>query len=320
MNKKTAFKGMTLFEIVVSIAIYGVIALLLVEIMGTVNSTMRATTTLNERLSYEQKFADNRMTVADSRGEVKTGADLKTLKITFGKDEASTKSLEAKGREYEIRYNSEKEYDTMEDVNYRYMVFDDAETTVDFDIPFVIPIQFAGGKSKYNITKVEVYLYGEDGIRQEAPLSNTVNIVDFDEITHEVTMQPKVDEDGHQVVDEKGEIVMEKVFHTVDRISGDAEHGYSFIVPRKNEGAENGSSKVQIIFYGDVSSEVGGDKSTIIEDKTDNQNYEAGEFPFLRFNLNYCAWVKDLNHKVTGFYYTPQINFTVQNDLTITTT
>ena len=55
-------KGMTLVEIVISMAIYGILALLLTEIMTCVNASMRATRQLNNRLSYEAKFADNQLT------------------------------------------------------------------------------------------------------------------------------------------------------------------------------------------------------------------------------------------------------------------
>lgn len=55
-------KGMTLVEIVISMAIYGLLALLLTEIMTCVNASMRATRQLNNRLSYEAKFADNQLT------------------------------------------------------------------------------------------------------------------------------------------------------------------------------------------------------------------------------------------------------------------
>lgn len=55
-------KGMTLVEIVISLGIYALLALLLTEIMSVVNSTMRATNQLNDRLSYQSKFADNMIT------------------------------------------------------------------------------------------------------------------------------------------------------------------------------------------------------------------------------------------------------------------
>ena len=55
-------KGMSLLEIIISIAVYAVLALLLAEIMTLVNSTIRSTEQLNNRLNYEAKFADNLLT------------------------------------------------------------------------------------------------------------------------------------------------------------------------------------------------------------------------------------------------------------------
>ena len=59
MKTKRKLKGMTLMEVVVSLAVYAVIGLLIAEIMTLVNATMKATNQLNRRLSYEAKFADN---------------------------------------------------------------------------------------------------------------------------------------------------------------------------------------------------------------------------------------------------------------------
>ncbi len=66
MSKKK-MKGMTLVEIVISIAIYGMIALLITEVMTLINATIRSTQQLNTRLSYEAKYADNLLT-KDSNG------------------------------------------------------------------------------------------------------------------------------------------------------------------------------------------------------------------------------------------------------------
>lgn len=55
-------KGMTLMEIVISIFIYGLLALLITEIMTLVNTTMRATNQLNKRLYNEARIADNMQT------------------------------------------------------------------------------------------------------------------------------------------------------------------------------------------------------------------------------------------------------------------
>jgi len=62
-------KGMTLIEIVISLGIYALLALLLTEIMSVVNSTMRATNQLNNRLSFQSNIADNQLTAQAARGE-----------------------------------------------------------------------------------------------------------------------------------------------------------------------------------------------------------------------------------------------------------
>ena len=54
-------KGMTLIEVIVSLFIYALLGLLLMEIMSVVNTTMRSTNQLNQRLSFEAKFADNQI-------------------------------------------------------------------------------------------------------------------------------------------------------------------------------------------------------------------------------------------------------------------
>ena len=74
MKSKRKLKGMTLIEVVISIGIYAVIALLLTEIMSLVNATMKATNQLNRRLAYESKFADN-MLLSDGKT---TWADART--------------------------------------------------------------------------------------------------------------------------------------------------------------------------------------------------------------------------------------------------
>jgi len=62
MKRRSKLKGMTLIEVVISIGVYAVIALLLTEVMSLVNATMKATNQLNRRLAYEAKFADNLLT------------------------------------------------------------------------------------------------------------------------------------------------------------------------------------------------------------------------------------------------------------------
>lgn len=124
-------KGMTLFEIVISLGIYALLAMLLAEIMSVVNNTMTATSQLNERLAFQSKFADNKLT---------RGANLNTtgnLIIHYGDngtevghfsradDEDDTTTFEF--NEYAGIYTnrtSRNEIDYVEEVNYRFMTFD----------------------------------------------------------------------------------------------------------------------------------------------------------------------------------------------------
>lgn len=56
---KQKVKGVTLVEIILSMAVYAVIALLLCSIMTTINKTMQATSAMDRRVAQEAKFADN---------------------------------------------------------------------------------------------------------------------------------------------------------------------------------------------------------------------------------------------------------------------
>ncbi|MBR5404785.1 MAG: prepilin-type N-terminal cleavage/methylation domain-containing protein [Oscillospiraceae bacterium] len=91
-QKQMKRKGMTLLEVIISIAVYAVLALLLAEIMTLVNSTMRSTEQMNNRLSYEAKYADNLMTV-DADGtpfakltEMDAGAAVPAVKVSIRYD------------------------------------------------------------------------------------------------------------------------------------------------------------------------------------------------------------------------------------------
>lgn len=114
--KKRNLKGMTLMEIVVSMAVYGVLALLMVEIMSCVNGTMRITNQLNKRLAYEAKFADNRRT-EDGYGIMT--ATPRTLQIMYGSE-----SIPSGAAEYTARYTNESGLeDRSAGTNYKYLVY-----------------------------------------------------------------------------------------------------------------------------------------------------------------------------------------------------
>jgi len=122
-------------EIVISIAIYGVLALLVTEIMTTVNATMRATSQLNDRLAFESKFADNNMT-KDS-----TGNPFQATNVEYSVDYSYAGSIDftynhgSNGRvgdttrsaiEYRMDYHDPTIVGTnyAQNVNYRFMTFD----------------------------------------------------------------------------------------------------------------------------------------------------------------------------------------------------
>ena len=139
MKSKRKLKGMTLIEVVISIGIYAVIALLLTEIMSLVNATMKATGQLNRRLAYEAKFADN-MLISDGKnlwaervvepGDAPGKSDV-TVRLRSD-DAVNSFNIEAKGSEYMTNAdNLERASGRLEgtdliihkDTNYRFMVF-----------------------------------------------------------------------------------------------------------------------------------------------------------------------------------------------------
>lgn len=117
-------KGMTLIEVIVSLAIYGIMAMLVAEIMTLVNATMRATNQLNDRLSYEAKFADNLQTV-DDRGNA-LSATVVNFQIRYNNNSQIVGGASREALEYTAQYDNShvvgQRYS--ENVNYRFMTFD----------------------------------------------------------------------------------------------------------------------------------------------------------------------------------------------------
>ena len=159
--KKTNLKGMTLIEIVVSMAIYGLLALLIVEIMSVVNSTMRTTTQLNKRLAYEQRFADNRQTedtLTDKLGAL-TGSSVNVTvswpnTSTGGRSDVSSGAVQ-----YPARYlNETTAVDYSEGINYKYLVFTPAAGSS--ATTFSLRIQFADGYP-YDVVALKSPTYGD---------------------------------------------------------------------------------------------------------------------------------------------------------------
>ena len=125
MKTKRKLKGMTLMEVVVSLAVYAIIGLLLAEIMTLGNATMKATNQLNRRLTYEAKFADN-LLLSDGV----TSFTNNPISATLSEDNGSF-TINANGRVYEtnasnIGNNVDSDPNQMiinEHTNYRFLVF-----------------------------------------------------------------------------------------------------------------------------------------------------------------------------------------------------
>ena len=124
-------KGMTLFEIVISLGIYALLAMLLAEIMSVVNNTMTATNQLNERLAFQSKFADNKMTSGANLGATgdlivhygDNGVEAGSFSRSDDDDETTTFHFNEYSGIYTNR-TSQAAINYVEDVNYRFMTFD----------------------------------------------------------------------------------------------------------------------------------------------------------------------------------------------------
>ena len=80
---KKTLKGVTLIEIILSMAVYAVIALLLCEIMTTINMTMKSTTAMDRRFSAEAQYADNGITPeGEAVFAVPTGQSISSISVT----------------------------------------------------------------------------------------------------------------------------------------------------------------------------------------------------------------------------------------------
>jgi len=141
--KKMTRKGFTLLEIIISLAIYAVLAMILTEIMTVVNSTIRSADQMTKRLSYEATYADNLQVTSEftKNPDVKVSISYK-YDHTAGRSEKvlndSTKKHGAmnNGMEYIATYNTDEVQASIDagtyyhaDTNYRFMVFKEASKT-----------------------------------------------------------------------------------------------------------------------------------------------------------------------------------------------
>lgn len=139
-------KGMTLIEIIVALFLYAMLALLLVEIMSVVNTTMMSTNQLNRRLSFEGKLADNQI-VRNSLPDQTTGTPF-NVRIRYGTTDTNGNWTNLVGSfgditrgDDAISYNAwvtqyhdpdmEGLHDYSENINYRFMTFTNETLTPD---------------------------------------------------------------------------------------------------------------------------------------------------------------------------------------------
>lgn len=76
-NRKS-LKGMTLIEMIISLAIFAVMSLVLLTIGQVVDKSMRATTNLKEKLVQQSPIAANRQKIADQVATDPSGAVIVT--------------------------------------------------------------------------------------------------------------------------------------------------------------------------------------------------------------------------------------------------
>lgn len=126
-----AKKGMTLIEIIVSMAIYAVIAMIIVNIMTSVNALMESTTQLDERLSYEAKYADNLLTSDDQGHDYTASVQRVNYEIMYDINASGNgKRINSSGSD-RAAFEYTADYDDPnilgvnyhDNVNYRFMTF-----------------------------------------------------------------------------------------------------------------------------------------------------------------------------------------------------
>ena len=263
MKTNKRLKGMTLMEIVVSMAIYGMLALLVVQIMLVVNSTMRATTQLNTRLSYESKFADNQMTTG-STDVVLTGAR-KGVTITFNYGAAvpSSISIPSTGdhaviaHEYQADYQSGRDDDMSKDINYHYMVYSKGTGGAGPSPTDPADAWLAAG---------DFHLYINNGGFAKDIKKVVASGSDVTSTVADVSSGVLAPVDGHLV-----DIVLNKQDPHV--------------------AANTGYGTATVVFYRDMSDQT--NNEVVDVEASDGHKYPSNEFPFLIATLEYTQWFRN---------------------------
>lgn len=278
MRNHKRLKGMSLMEIVISMAIYGILALLIVEVMSVVNSTMRSTTQLNTRLSYESKFADNQLTAGDA--EVLLTPTAKQITIDYGGTNniviPTSGASGIIGQEYEANYQSGDANDMSRDIHYRYMVFSETTTPPG---PITDPLE-----EWLNNGDFMLYLDsdGFSGDILKVEVKSGAKSVVADMSTGK--LQPTAN--GHLL-----EISVQKQDTAV--------------------ATNTGFGKVRIYLYRDMTAQTGG---TVEQVKAaDGVEYPSNMFPFDIADLTYTQWFRNtLTNDVASTY--ESATYTIESD------
>lgn len=200
MKRKITRKGMTLIEIVISIAIAGILALLLVEIMNVVNATMRSTDYLNRRLAHESKYADNLMPGDNTGGFSNKGATL-TIKANSGE----FSDIVANGVEYTAHYNDPLMLsDYVSNTNYRFMVFDKTSHSSPVAAEVFWIYIFIGKNLAEKITSIDID--GNCYSHTVADEDNPANIIASGVITHDRIVDSEMP--GGKFADTRGNLLI----------------------------------------------------------------------------------------------------------------
>jgi len=161
-----AKKGMTLIEIVISMAVYSIIALVIVNIMTSVNALMDSTSQLNERLAYEAKYADNFQTIDAQGHDYSSSVQRVDYEILYDINAMGNgKRINSSGSD-RAAFEYTADYDDPnitgvsyhDNVNYRFMTFNKVPVTTPerlsdtFTVIFKPVAYFSG---KYNLTPAD---------------------------------------------------------------------------------------------------------------------------------------------------------------------
>ena len=320
MKTKKRFRGMTLFEIVVAIAIYGIIAMMLVEIMSNINSTMRITNNLNKRLSYEAKYADNRLTTADANGKVvnldKSGNTVLSIEFSKGSGSgAGTHTVDASGKTYEVQYRPDEDVDGS-NTNYRFMVFtlkkDDSYHP--YEKPYAIPLGLE--RVPYPIVCINVYAVDETKTPPERGALIATTNADTDDPTFYINYPEFEMESGKYKRKSGTDEVVSKMIRVPRVYQVPSTKDRLIFVERNTEAAAHGYKTVEIELLGDLSSELGPTEVQVKKSGTD-KSYSSKKYPFFSFTLNFCAFTKDAAGELASWFDDPGVKYDIKNTLEV---